>query len=49
MSVRATILDETTNMQEYIRKMARSKELLSEGFRQLKPREGEKEEEEHLY
>ncbi len=37
MSVRATIQDETTNIQEYIRKMAPSDDLLSECLRQEKP------------
>ena len=44
MSVRVTIQYETTKIQECIRKMAPSDELLSERLRLLKPR-GDKEEE----
>jgi len=45
VSIRAAIQDETTKVQEHIRKMAPSDELLSKCFRQLKPSEGEEEEE----
>ena len=45
MSVTATIQDETTQMQDYIRKMAPNDFLLRESFRQQKHSE-EKEEEE---
>ena len=42
--VRATIQDETTKIQEYIRKMVPSDELLSECFKLLKSRRDEEEE-----
>ena len=45
MSIRATIQDETTKIQEYSRKMALNDNLLSECLRQNKPSE-EKEEQE---
>ena len=44
VSIRPTIQDETTKVQEYIRKMAPSDELLSECLRLLKPRGCEEEE-----
>ncbi len=37
MSSRATVQDETTKVQEYIRKMAPNDDLLSECLRQQKP------------
>jgi len=46
VSVRATIQDDTTKIQESIGKMAPSDELLSECLRLQKPREGRDEEEE---
>ncbi len=45
MSVRATVQDETTKIQEYIRKMAPKDELLSKYFRQHKPGNAHKEDE----
>ena len=45
VSVRATVQDETTKIQEYIRKMAPKDELLSEYLRQQKPDDAEEEEE----
>ena len=45
VSIRATVQDETTKIQEYIRKMAPKDELLSEYLRQQKPDDAEEEEE----
>jgi len=45
LSIRATIWNETTEIQEYIRKMAPSDKLLSECLGQLKPGGGNKDEE----
>jgi len=45
VNIRATIQDETTKNQEYIRKMAPGDELVSECLRPLKPRGSEEEEE----
>jgi len=45
LSVRATIKDETTKIQEYIRKMAYIDELLSECLRKHKSNEAEEIEE----
>ena len=39
MSVRVTIQDETTKIQEYIRKMAPNDDMLGDGLRQQKPNE----------
>ena len=44
MSIRATVQDETSKIQEYIRKMAPKDELLSECLRQQKPDESEEKE-----
>lgn len=46
MRIKATIQDETWNIQEYIKKMVTKDELLSECLRQQKPN-GSAEEEEH--
>ena len=43
MSVRATIQDETTKHQEYIRMITPNDDLLSECLRQQKPSEKEEE------
>ena len=45
VSVKATIQDETTRIQEYIRKMAPNDDLLSECLRQQKPSEVKEEDE----
>ena len=45
MSVKATIQDETTRIQEYIRKMAPNDDLLSECLGQQKPSEVKEEDE----
>ena len=47
MSVRATVQDETTKIQGYMRKMAPKDELLSESLRQQKL-DNEEEEEEYV-
>lgn len=46
MSLRATIQDKTTKINEYIRKMAPADEVLSEYCRQQKPNEEENKEQE---